>query len=125
MPIPDLLNEHIDLLKAQGFEIEIIDGQEICIIIKNYAIPRGKWSRDTVDLLVITHPSYPNAKMDMFWVDPAITLQNGTSPKAAGIVSKCGRNWQQFSWHVSTWNPARDNVITYLDVVNDRLRRGE
>lgn len=126
MPIPDLLTEHIDLLKAQGFEIEVIDVvQEICIIFKNYALPRGIWSRDTVDLLVITHPSYPNAKMDMFWVDPAITLKNGSQPKSVSSLGKCNRTWQQFSWHVSTWNPARDNVITYLDVVNERLRRGE
>lgn len=124
MTVPDLLAEHIDILRSQGFDIDVTDGPEICIITKNYAIPKI-WNRDVVDLLVVAHPSYPNAKMDMFWVDPPLTLKDGTQPKSVSTVNKCGKNWQQFSWHVNTWNPAKDNLITYLDVVNDRLRRAE
>lgn len=124
MTVPDLLAEHIDTLRSQGFDIDVIDGPEICIIFNNYTAPKI-WSRNMVDLLVVAHPSYPNAKMDMFWVDPPLTLKDGREPKSVSTVNKCSRNWQQFSWHVNTWNPAKDNLITYLDVVNDRLRRAE
>lgn len=125
MPIPDLLVKHVDCLRNEGYEVTIIDGPEICIIIKNYLIPDKIWSQDKVELLVIAHPSYPNAKMDMFWVNPIITLKNKNPPQSTGLTSKCERNWQQFSWHVNSWNPATDNLITYLDVVNDRLRRAQ
>lgn len=125
MAIPELLAEHIDFLRSEGYEINVQVDQEICIVLKDYAIPADIWSSDKVDLLVIAHPSYPNPKMDMFWVDPAITLQNKNVPQAVSSVSKCGRTWQQFSWHVTTWNPAKDNLITYLDVINDRLQRNQ
>ena len=127
MSLPDLLSEHIDQLRSQGYTIDVIEQQqEIGIVFHNYLIPDSIWSRDLVDLLVIAHPSYPNPKMDMFWVDPTITLKNGTQPNAANTSeSKFGRTWQRFSWHVSSWNPAHDNLITYLEVVNHRLRQNE
>jgi len=125
MAIPDLLAEDIDFLRTEGYKVNVTDGQEICIVIKDYAIPGQIWSRDKVDLLVIAHPSYPNDKMDMFWVNPPITLLNKNQAKAVSMENKCGKPWQRFSWHVNTWNPGTDNLITYLDVVNERLRRNE
>ena len=127
MTLPDLLSEHIDQLRSQGYEIDVIEQQqEIGIVLRNYPIPDSIWSCTMVDLLVMTHPSYPNPKMDMFWVNPTITLKDGREPNAAAkIESKFGRTWQRFSWHVNSWNPVHDSLITYLDVVNDRLRRNE
>lgn len=125
MTLPDLLQEHINTLRTQGYNIDIIEGQEIGIVFRDYPVPNSIWNAKMVDLLIVAHPSYPNSKMDMFWVDPTITLKNGNQPKATSSVSKCGRSWQQFSWHVNSWNPAHDNLMTYLDVVNDRLQRNE
>lgn len=126
MTLPDLLNDHIEQLREQGYTVDMIEeNQEIGIIIHDYPIPDSIWSRKIVDLLVVAHPSYPNAKMDMFWVDPTITRNDGGNINGGTNVSKFGKTWQQFSWHVASWNPAHDNLITYLDVVNERLRRNE
>lgn len=127
LPIPEMLAEHIDYLRSEGYEVDVIDGdKEIGVVFKNYPIPAHIYSSDKVDLLVIAHPSYSNPKMDMFWVDPPVTLKkNGQDPKSTGTATKFGKSWQQFSWHVNTWNPAKDNLITYLDTINDRLRRDE
>lgn len=126
MALPPLLEQHIELLRYQGHTIEVIDGGEIGIIFKDYKIPTHIWSREKVDLLITTHPTYPNAKLDMFWVDPPVTLKNnGSQPKATNMEPRCGRNWQRFSWHVNQWNPAHDNLITYLNVVDDRLNKVE
>jgi len=82
MSLPDLLSEHIDQLRSQGYTIDVIEQQqEIGIVFHNYPIPDSIWSRDLVDLLVIAHPSYPNPKMDMFWVDPTITLKKWHATK--------------------------------------------
>lgn len=126
MTLPDLLTDHIEQLREQGYTVEVIEQEsEIGIIIRDYPIPDSIWSRKVVDLLVITHPSYPSAKMDMFWVDPAISRKDGGAINGGSNQSKFGKTWQQFSWHIPSWNPAHDNLITYLDVVNDRLRRNE
>lgn len=126
MQIPPLLQEHIKILEREGHKIEIHVDSEIHIVFKDYKIPDQIWDPNKTDLLVITHPTYPNAKMDMFWVNPPISLKSGKTAQAAGTTEgKLGINWLRFSWHVQSWNPGKDNLITYLDVVNDRLRRDE
>jgi hypothetical protein len=126
MAIPDLLTQHIEQLRQKGYTINVIEeGQEIGIIFVKFPIPESIWNRTVVDLLVVAHLAYPNSKLDMFWVDPTIALKNGNTPKATTNANRFGRAWQQFSWHVNSWNPGHDNLITYLDVVNDRLRRAE
>jgi len=125
MTLPPLLQQHIEQLRTQGYNIESKEGSEICIIFKGYPVPTKIWDHDKVDLLIVTPPTYPNAKLDMFWVDPPITLKSGAQAKAVSPEKKCERDWQRFSWHVNNWNPAHDNLITYLNVVNDRLKRNE
>ena len=126
MTLPPLLREHIELLRSQGYTIEVVDGGEIGIIFKDYSIPGHIWNRDKVDILITTHPTYPNAKLDMFWVDPAVALKNnGAQPKSTSPESKFGRSWQRFSWHINNWNPAHENLITYLGMVEDRLHKVE
>lgn len=123
MALPPLLTEHIEYLRSLGCNIEVKEDSEICIIFKDYQVPSNIWNCDKTDLLVVTHPTYPNAKMDMFWVDPPIALKSGAQAQAVSPETKCGRNWLRFSWHVQSWNPAHDNLITYLNVVDDRLKR--
>ena len=124
MNIPPLLQEHVEELeKKRKLDIKITTTSEIYIVLKNYQIPHSIWNRDRVDILVITHPTYPNAKMDMFWVDPPISLKNGNPAGGVSTDLQCGREWQRFSWHVEDWSPAHDNLITYLNVVDYRLRQ--
>lgn len=126
MSLPPLLQEHIKFLEDEGHKIEVTVNSEIHIVFKDYKISDNIWNRNSTDILVITHPTYPNAKMDMFWVDPPISLKSGKVAQAANTTeNKIGKNWQRFSWHVPTWNPAHDNLITYLNVVDDRLKRDE
>ena len=74
-------------------------------------------------LLLITDISYPNSKLDMFWVEPGLRL-NGDRPPQAGeaIETYLGQQWQRFSWHVQKWNPAFDNITTYLGTIDKRLK---
>lgn len=123
--LPPLLEEHINFLRTKGFEIEVNEGKEICVVLKNYPVPIKFWDKEKTDLLVIAHPTYPNAKMDMFWVDPPLALKSGKSLNAVTPETKCNKNWQRFSWHVQSWNPAIDNLITYLNTIDHRLNRDE
>ena len=122
LALPPLLHKHIEMLKSQGHVIETkCENNQICIIFKNYKISSNIWNRDQVDLLVIAQPTYPNAKMDMFWVDPHLSLNSNKTIQAAQPDNQCGKTWQRFSWHVNDWKPVHDSIITYLRVVDHRL----
>jgi hypothetical protein len=52
-------------------------------------------------------------------------LANGNVPRSAdGIETHLGRQWRRFSWHLTKWNPASDDLRTYLEFVNSRLAKG-
>lgn len=125
MDLPPLLEEHIGVLRQAGYDVEAIPGATIGIIIKSYPIPPDIWNEPHADLLIITHPTYPNATIDMFWLDPPISLRRGVPANATTMEMQFGREWQRFSWHVGSWNPAHDNLLTYLKVVDHRLSRDE
>jgi len=58
----------------------------------------------------------------MFWVADDVLLEGGKVPQAAeAIETYLEIKWRRFSWHVQKWNPAVDNVCTYLGTVNARL----
>jgi len=120
-PLP-LLLQHIDELR-KSYEIEVSESSnEICIVFKNYPLPTAVWNVDKTDLLILANSAYPNAKMDMFWVTPGLTLKDGKVPQSGDVIeTHCGKNWQRFSWHPQSWNPVTDNLLTYLEVVNHRL----
>ena len=125
MRLPPALQAHIDKLREEGLTIETIQGDEIGVVIKDYPLPAEIWSQPSADLLIKTHPTYPNAMIDMFWLDPPVSLRRDAPVNAATIEAQFGREWQRFSWHVGTWDPAHDNLLTYLTVVDDRLSRNE
>ena len=122
MHAPPLLLEHIGLLESRGFAVEVTASDAIYIVIKDYPIPGDIWDRSSSDLLVMAHDTYPNAPIDMFWLHPPISRRNGPAD-GTGTETRNGKEWQSFSWHVGGWDPARDSLVTYLDVVDDRLRR--
>ena len=125
MRLPPALQAHIDKLREESLTIETIQGDEIGVVIKDYPLPAEIWSQPSADLLIKTHPTYPNAMIDMFWLDPPVSLRCDAPVNAATIEAQFGREWQRFSWHVGTWDPAHDNLLTYLTVVDDRLSRNE
>ena len=120
-----MLQSHIDMLRKEGHIVETIPGDEIGVVIKDYPIPTAIWNQSSADLLIKAHPAYPNAKIDMFWLDPPISLKRGVPANATIPEAQFGKQWQRFSWHVGTWDPAHDNLLTYLTVVDDRLNRNE
>ena len=125
MKLPPTLQAHIDALRKEGRTIETIQGDEIGIIIKSYPLPPAIWNQPSADLLIKTHPTYPNATIDMFWIDPPISLRSGNVANGTTPDTQFGKQWQRFSWHVGSWDPAHDNLLTYLTVVDDRLSRNE
>ena len=130
MGLPPQLETDIDTLKKEGYSVKAIrdppDNPRIYILFEDYPLPDG-WKngeKKTSELLLITDISYPNSKIDMFWMVPGVVLEDGSPPKSAQVMENhLGKQWRRFSWHCGKWNPAVDNVITYLGTVDERLRQ--
>lgn len=128
--MPDELVQDLQVLKEQGLEyITVEENSKIYIIFKDYPLPVGLYNIEKTDLLVFTTPHYPNANLDMFWVDQTLLLKNNTVPKNGDVIEPhAGRTWRRFSYHPynnKPWNPAEDSVISFMSYVQQRLQRGD
>lgn len=124
MGLPPQLETDINKLKEQGYSVDVHrENNQILVVIEKYRVPSG-WNKSETTLLLITDIGYPNSKMDMFWTDLDFKLNGERIPQAGDAVQPfLGKQWRRFSWHVQKWNPAVDNVITYLGTVDARLRQ--
>ena len=127
MGLPPQLESDLKILKDQGWLVSACrdsqNNNRVFVFFEKYPLPLG-WNKNETKLLLITDISYPNSKLDMFWVEPGLRLNDGRIPQAGdSIETYLGQQWQRFSWHVQKWNPAVDNIITYLDTIDARLRQ--
>ncbi len=122
--LPPQLEADLNHLREQGFQITCHrNSNTIYIVFASYPLPRG-WNKKETKLLLISDISYPNSKLDMFWVDTDVLLADGRVPQAGdSIENHNGQQWRRFSWHVQKWNPAVDSVISYLGTVDARLNQ--
>jgi Prokaryotic E2 family E len=83
------------------------------------------WNRERADVLFLAPPGYPGAKPDCFWLEPGgVRLKNGNLPDRANDsnpIPEVGPRGTWFSWHVQQWNPNRDNLVVFLNVIKQRL----
>jgi hypothetical protein len=99
------------------------------IKIPELKLPPG-WSRASSAIRFLAPIGYPHAKPDCFWADHGLRLANGAMPNAANennpipeAPSEPMGLW--FSWHVAQWNPNRDTLLTFLNVIQDRFRKAQ
>ncbi len=127
MSLPPQLEADIKVLKEQGFDVSACrdpsNSNRIFIMFEQYPLPPG-WNKKQTPLLLITDVSYPNSKLDMFWACSDLLLDSNKIPQAGDTIETyLNKSWRRFSWHVQKWNPAIDNVRSYLDTVDARLKQ--
>ena len=93
--------------------------------VPDYKLPAG-WNRDIVTVSFLAPVGYPAARPDCFWVDqPFLRLANGQAvPQASNEqnpIPEVGLRGTWFSWHVQSWDPNKDSLLTYLNVIKRRL----
>jgi hypothetical protein len=125
-----LLEEDEEYLRSKGYEWEVREeGGSGWLTIRAYALAFGRFDREIADLLIRIPPGYNMAKLDMFYVSPALRLRDtNTYPPAADCFEDhCGQNWQRFSRHLdevngATWTPGVDNIRSFMVLVSRDLR---
>lgn len=100
------------------------------IKVPEVGMPASGWdqNRKAVTILFVAPPGYPAAQPDCFWVEPGgLRLENGDTPQASNESNPIPgdtvtpRNTTWFSWHLQSWNPNNDSLVTYFNVIMQRL----
>lgn len=121
----DRLAAYCGVIKAAAEKSPLPNGG---VLIKVSGVKVEGWNRETADVLFVAPPGYPAARPDCFWVEPSgFRLANGGTPQNANDANPIpgdvgGRQTTWFSWHLQSWNPSRDELLTYFNVVLSRLR---
>lgn len=101
-------------LKAQ-------DGSYL-VTIPDFQLPSG-WTASAVTVRFIAPVGYPHSKPDCFWCDHDLKVEGGGVPQASGFnqmpFGPSPLLW--FSWHVATWSPNADTLLTYVHVIEKRF----
>lgn len=124
--IPPELEADAHRLRELRYSLDLVqEGDRVYVLFHKFRMG-PHFSIEASDLLVYTTVMYPNAGFDMFWVSPEVLLMNNRSPQNAdNLESYLGRQWRRFSWHLNRpWNPARDSLLSWISVVEQRLARG-
>lgn len=99
-----------------------LGGNQHLVAIPDIKIPQG-WSRSSVTIKFIVPVGYPVAKPDCFWTDADLRVANGNLPRSTGAnpIPGVGGSHLWFSWHLASWNPNVDSLLTYVNVIRKRL----
>ena len=97
------------------------------ISISNFKVGPG-WSQQQITVHFVAPPGYPAARPDCFWVEPTgLRLAGGGTPLNTNDSNpipgdtQVGRRTTWFSWHLQNWNPNQDTLLTFLEVIKQRL----
>ncbi|MCZ0866747.1 multiubiquitin domain-containing protein [Dasania sp. GY-19] len=122
-----LLDQDVAYLNHLGFDWETrLVGARRWLIIHNHLLPSG-YNCEQVDLAIEIPTAYPDAKLDMFFVHPVLTLVNGgniaQTENRENILGNVYQRWSRHLNGATQWNPLTDSVITHLAVVEESLLR--
>ncbi len=98
------------------------------VLIEIAGVKVEGWNRPTAKILFLVPTGYPAGQPDCFWIEPSgFRLADGGTPQGANDGNQIpgdvnpARSTTWFSWHVQSWNPSLDTLITYSNVILNRL----
>ena len=95
------------------------EGEKAGLIIKNYPLPGG-YTPEKSDLLLLIPNNYPAGMIDMFYFDPEVVREDGSSIATLAQESHFERTWQRWSRHYE-WRPGVDSIATHVTYVKNQL----
>lgn len=130
-----MINQQFELLKAQRVRkkappptLTALSNGSFLIQVPDVELGPG-WNREKANVLFVAPPGYPAAQPDCFWVEPSeFRLAGNGTPQASNDASPIpsdvdpGRRTTWFSWHLQTWDPNSSSLVTYLEVIMNRLK---
>lgn len=104
----------------------LIDGARRWLILRGYSLPYG-YNQKEVNIAIDIPTTYPDAAIDMFYCNPALSLASGgVIDRTQSTIVIAGQTYQRWSRHlngITKWNPMTDSVITHMAVIEECLLR--
>lgn len=124
--LPARLAEEVSALREAGYRATLTQSDGWAMVVLHDVGVAVGFNKASTNVLLKLPLSYPHGKPDMFWTDVDLVLANGDTPKQADSVEPAlGKDWRRFSWHLSSWNPASDSLLTFIEFVEHRLSTPE
>ena len=89
------------------------DGSSL-VSMPSVDLPAG-WSKTKTPIWFLVPAGYPAAQPDCFWASHDLRLATGSAPSNSGQqrLPVLGTPALWFSWHLATWRPSLDSLLTY------------
>jgi hypothetical protein len=114
-----------EFVNSLGLEWETVTENGNWLIIHNYLIPDG-YTSNRVSIGINISSGYPDTKLDMVYVYPALSLCNGKAIGAVAVHNLDGKSWQRWSRHRTSenpWRPGVDDLAGHLTLVSHWFKR--
>jgi hypothetical protein len=100
-----------------------VNGSGALVTVPEIGLPAG-WNKTSSAIRFLAPQGYPFAKPDCFWADGDLRLASGAIPQASNASNPVPGDdtaglW--FSWHTDHWNASRDDLLTWLASIRERL----
>lgn len=126
--MPGIVDQQLLALRERFCRVELLglpSGAQM-VTVSDVPLPAG-WSAPFTTIRFLVPAGYPFAALDCFWADNDLRLAGGAVPQNAGFanpIPETGHHGLWFSWHLAgPWDPNRDTLSTWTNVIADRLRR--
>lgn len=101
------------------------------VTLPDVTLPPG-WSSSVTTVHFIVPAGYPGPTPDCFWANSDLVLNGGAAPRASQSpysIPETSLQGRWFSWHVTdgqkNWNPNRDDLMIYAQIIMDRFRAAQ
>jgi hypothetical protein len=116
---------HVERLRARipNSIVREVPGNGTLISIPATPLAPG-WNKESTEIHFLAPQGYPFAKPDCFWADLDLRLASGALPKASNESNPMpglGKGALWFSWHTEHWNAGRDDLLTWVASIRERL----
>jgi hypothetical protein len=125
-----ILDRQLSDLKERFGHVETLrlPSGTILVSIPSLSVPPG-WSAGSTTVRFLVPAAYPFAALDCFWTDEGLRLADGAMPQnsaVGNIIPETSVSGLWFSWHLQgPWDPNRDTLATWVNVIIDRLRQAK
>jgi hypothetical protein len=99
------------------------EGGQKAVILREVALPPGRYDAPAADILVLLPAGYPDNPPDMFYALPWLKLvpANRYPNTADQPFAFDGQTWQRWSRHNDAWRPGTDGIWTMLKRIETAL----
>lgn len=108
--------------KYSNVSLTVLGNGTFLVKLEGFALPSG-WKPQRTNVYFLIPTGYPVARPDTFWTESNVSLESGAPVMNTGNNQQpgvpAGLKW--FSWHPSSWNPSRDTLLTWVEMIRRRF----